>query len=281
MLKAVVLGLVVAAASFVTVPTAAGCSVEAIIRGHCSSTSSDGTSVTVGGTQTINGSNNSSNGSNNGSGPSRSGSGGPGGDEGPVRGSGPDAVGGVRLCADLQWSTIIELDCVIPMSDEPDAPTITITDVARFLPQPVSLTVEPEGVGIAGLPTNFVAPSRVHTAHGTLFGYAVSVRFTPVAHTFHFGDGQSRRTTTGGSTWAALGLAQFTPTETSHTYGDRGAYTSRIDTHYTAEVNLGHGWVRMSGELTATGTGQALQVYEARTALVAHTCDTTPHAAGC
>lgn len=171
------------------------------------------------------------------------------------------------------------------MEDEDDAspgmPAVTIADVARFAPDGTLLAGEPENVGVAGLPTNFVATASAHTVDGTLFGYPISVRFTPVGYDFDFGDGSSASTAEGGRSWADLGQAQFTPTPTSHTYAERGEYIARVDVRYTAEVDLGVGWFPLSGELTASGDGQRIRVFEAHTALVAQTCEQSPSSPGC
>ncbi|MFD5215977.1 PKD domain-containing protein [Microbacterium sp. NPDC058345] len=163
----------------------------------------------------------------------------------------------------------------------PALPPITITDLASFAPDASTLTAEPDNLGVAGLPANFVATADTHTQDGELFGYPISVRFTPASFTFHFGDGDSLTADSGGQTWEALDLPQFTPTDTSHTYADRGTYTARVDVAYTAEIDLGVGWFPITGQLTTTGPDQAIRIYEAHTALVAHTCTERPQAPGC
>lgn len=168
-----------------------------------------------------------------------------------------------------------------PDEDEPGVPAVTIADLARFAPQGSALTGEPDNVGVAGLPTNFVTTASVHTVSGSLFGYPITVRFTPVGYDFDYGDGSAATTTEGGTTWEALGQPQFTPTPTSHTYAERGVYTARVDVRYTAEVDLGIGWFPISGQLTATGPAQEIRIFEAHTALVAHTCEQAPSSPGC
>lgn len=165
--------------------------------------------------------------------------------------------------------------------DGPARPAITMTDLATFAPEPVTAVGEPGNVGIAGMPTNFVAAASVHTRAGTLFGFPISVRFTPVGYEFDYGDGDRASLTTGGETWNRLGQAQFTPTSTSHVYQERGTYLVDVDVRYFAEVNLGNGWVPVSGELTTDGPDQAIRIFEAHTALVAFTCDQKPTAPGC
>ncbi len=163
----------------------------------------------------------------------------------------------------------------------PSIPAITITDLAAFAPASAPLTAEPDNAGVAGLPTNFLFAPTTHTTDGTLFGYPVSVRFTPTRTDVHHGDGTITTTTDPGATWDDLGQAPFTPTPTSHTYTQRGEYTAHAVTYYTAEINLGVGWYPIPGELTTTGTPQTITIYEAHTALVAHTCSQTPTAPGC
>lgn len=165
--------------------------------------------------------------------------------------------------------------------DTPAMPAITINDLATFAPDSTVLAGEPENVGVAGLPMNFVASASISTANGTLFGYPIAVRFTPVGYDFRFGDGASTSTEAPGTSWDALGQAQFTPTPTSHTYADRGEYTASVDVRYTAEIDLGIGWFPINGELTASGAGQEVRIFEAHTALVAHTCELAPTSPGC
>ncbi|WP_227468039.1 hypothetical protein [Microbacterium sp. YJN-G] len=183
----------------------------------------------------------------------------------------------------LMMRCVDALNRVDPEDDEPapSIPPITITDLASFAPDPSSLAGEPDNLGVAGLPTNFVTAATTHTQTGELFGYPITVRFTPASFTFHYGDGQTTRTTTGGQSWEALRLPQFSPTDTSHTYTERGTYTARVDVAYTAEIDLGGGWFSITGELTTTGAGQDIRIYEAHTALVAHTCTEDPDGPGC
>lgn len=179
--------------------------------------------------------------------------------------------------------------CFLPADEDDPAgeeepvemPPVTITDVARFAPEGPALAGEPENVGVAGLPTNFVATASVHNVDGELFGFPVTVRFTPVAFDFAFGDGTSATTTSGGQSWTVLEQAQFTPTPTSHTYPERGTYSANVDVRYTAEVDFGIGWFPISGEVTAAGPAQEIRIFEAHTALVAHTCEQVPSSPGC
>lgn len=160
-------------------------------------------------------------------------------------------------------------------------PAITITDLARFAPAGTALSGEPDNLGVAGLPTNFVASASTQTQTGDLFGFPIRVRFTPATYSFHYGDGATASGSDGGTSWASLGQAQFTPTDTSHTYAERGTYDARVDVAYTAEIDLGGGWFSIPGQLNTTGPAQEIRIFEAHTALVANTCSERPSAPGC
>lgn len=160
-------------------------------------------------------------------------------------------------------------------------PPITITDLASFSPAKGTVLGEPDNLGVAGLPTNFVTEAATHVRSGELFGFPVDVRFTPVAYTFHYGHGKPKTTSSPGASWESLSQAQFTPTDTSHTYAARGTYDARVDIAYTAEIDLGAGWFPVEGRLDIAGPTQQIRIFEARTALVARTCAEQPSAPGC
>ncbi|WP_433584467.1 PKD domain-containing protein [Microbacterium hydrocarbonoxydans] len=162
-----------------------------------------------------------------------------------------------------------------------EIPEITLTDLAQFAPAPATLSAEPSNAGIADMPTNFLGAASVHTQTGSIFGFPVTVRFTPVAYDYTYGDGISATVTTAGRSWEELGQAQFTPTPTSHVYADRGTYTAGLSIRYSAEVDLGRGWYPIAGKLTIPTAPQQIQIFEAHTALVAHTCTERPTAPGC
>ncbi|GAA1248931.1 hypothetical protein GCM10009588_29580 [Microbacterium phyllosphaerae] len=163
----------------------------------------------------------------------------------------------------------------------PGTPTITITDLARFTPAPVRAASEPGNVGIAGMPTNFVAGATTQIQSGVLFGIPLQVRFTPAGYDYTYGDGDTATVTRPGQTWAALDQAQFTPTPTSHVYEETGVYMAEVDVRYAAEIDLGGGWMHVDGQLTTDGPDQEIRIFEAHTALVAHTCLEKPTGVGC
>ncbi len=160
-------------------------------------------------------------------------------------------------------------------------PEATMEDLAAFRPTVPSVASEPAGIGLAGMPTNFLTAADPHTVTGELFGYDVVVRFTPVAYVFDHGDGTSQRGATPGSSWRGLAQADFTPTATSHAYSERGTYGATASVEYTAQVDFGGGWRAVPGILTLTSAGYEVRIVAASTALVARTCLEDPTGPGC
>ncbi|MCK6065022.1 MULTISPECIES: hypothetical protein [Microbacterium] len=164
----------------------------------------------------------------------------------------------------------------------PGIPAVTARDVASFAPGGPALEGEPDGVGVVGMPVNFVASASAQSVSGTLFGRPVTVRFTPAAFVFDYGDGTTARSTSGGASWGDLGQAQFTPTATSHAYGERGVYQVAVSIEYSAEVDFGVGrWFPVNGPVTSTTAGYPVEVFEVRTALVDKTCAENPSGPAC
>lgn len=161
-------------------------------------------------------------------------------------------------------------------------PDVTAADLASFRPARPSLAGEPSGFGIVGAPTNVVAAASEQYLTGDLLGWDVTVRFVPAGFIFEYGDGSTARSTTGGTSWAALGQAQFTPTATSHAYRERGTYPVSVTVEYAASVDFGSGtWRPVTGLVTASTGGYDVRVVEARTALVDKTCVENPGGPGC
>ncbi|MDJ1115179.1 hypothetical protein [Microbacterium dauci] len=168
-----------------------------------------------------------------------------------------------------------------PESTGPDVTTATIDDVAAYAPTPTGLQGEPGGMGVVGMPTNFVVDVQTHSVDGEIFDVPVTVRFTPVGYTFHFGDGTSRETTTAGTSWDELGAPQFTATDTSHAYAEAGTYAASVDVEYAAEGDAGFGWFPVAGTLERSTPDTTIRIVEVETALVERTCVEDPAGAGC
>lgn len=172
----------------------------------------------------------------------------------------------------------------VPIS-QPGSPStswsVTITDLARFVPSATTVAGEPDNVAVVGLPANFLSSAKTETIPGTILGRALTIRFTPISYAFDYGDGEQRTSTTPGVAWEAAGQAQFTPTDTSHVYKKSGSYTVTVTVTYTADVDLGAGWIPITGTLTGPPASQQIRVVKAYTALVQGTCTERPGAPGC
>lgn len=159
--------------------------------------------------------------------------------------------------------------------------SVTVSDLARFVPSTATVVGEPDNIAVVGLPANFLSSAKTETIPGTILGRPLTIRFTPVSYRFDYGDGESRTSTTPGAAWDASGQAQFTPTDTSHVYKLPGTYTATATVTYTADIDLGAGWIPITGTLTGAPASQQIRVVKAYTALVQGTCTERPDAPGC
>ncbi|UYK38868.1 hypothetical protein [Microbacterium terricola] len=168
-----------------------------------------------------------------------------------------------------------------PLYTVETAPDVTLEDLASFVPARPTLTGEPAGFGVVGMPTNLVATASDQRFSGEILDWPVEVLFTPETFVFAHGDGTSARAATGGSSWSALGQTQFSPTPTSHVYSARGTYSVSVTVEFAPFVDFGGGWTRVPGVITATTGGYGVQVVEVHTALVDETCLEDPSGPGC
>jgi hypothetical protein len=160
-------------------------------------------------------------------------------------------------------------------------PSITLSDLASFSPSAPRIDAEPDGWALRGRPMNAIAAVSVNTHDGTLLGHPVTVRFTPTAYHWDWGDGTTKTTTTAGRTWEALGLPRFSETETSHTYAEKGTVTVTLAVDYTVDFQVDGGtWTTVSGTVDAT-VSEALYVGTATTVNVPGDCAADPYGVGC
>lgn len=160
--------------------------------------------------------------------------------------------------------------------------TVRISDLVNIRPVAATGQMEPSGWMLVGLPANFIAQASAHTESGLLLGFAADVHFTPVGYRWDYGDGTARTTTSGGATWAALGLPEFSETATSHTFAASGGYTIAVAVVYTAEYRFaGQGWRSIDGTLAVPQSPLAALAGDARTVLVAEDCIRNPRGPGC
>jgi hypothetical protein len=167
-------------------------------------------------------------------------------------------------------------------SDAPGAAPITLSDIATFRPTPGTQFMQPDGWVVPGLDANFIAVTGRHIVNGTLLGQPASVRFTPVAFHWTYGDGQSATRATKGATWQALGVAEFSPTSTSHVYAAEGTYTIRLTIDFAPEYRFaGSAFVPIAGVIPLPANDLHVTVDGAKTVLVEHDCAANPAGPGC
>ncbi len=164
----------------------------------------------------------------------------------------------------------------------PAAP-VTIRDVASFAPAAPTVTTEPAAWGVRGLHSNVIAGASGHTRTGTLLGQVAEVNFIPVGFTFDYGDDDTTTTRTGGSSWATLGLAEFSKTATSHRYTTVGTKTITVEVEYAAEYRIGDsGWLPVVGTLSIpTEEPHTVQIVRNSTVGVDKPCRPGKPAIGC
>jgi hypothetical protein len=165
---------------------------------------------------------------------------------------------------------------------DPGIPTITIRDIATFIPTPGRQQMEPDGWAVAGLDTNFYAITGPHVVNGTLLGRPADVRFTPTSFQWSYGDGTSATRNTKGGTWEALGIPEFEPTPTSHVYEQVGDYTITLSIVFAAEYRFDGGpWRPVVGTITLPANNLYIRVGTAKTVLVEDDCLANPSGPGC
>ena len=159
---------------------------------------------------------------------------------------------------------------------------VQISDLVNFKPITPTQGMEPNGWTVIGLPTNFFAGASVHTLSGSLLGFPADVRFTPVGYRWDYGDGGHDRSSTGGATWAALSLPEFSETATSHSYRETGSFTITLRVSFAAEYRFGgQTWRNVRGTLAVLTSPVTVVAGEARTVLVDRECTRNQSGPGC
>jgi hypothetical protein len=196
---------------------------------------------------------------------------------GPANSGGSGSPGGTGGTVVI-WKCL-EVSC---SSDDPDAEPITLSDIASFRPRPGVQYMQPDGWMVPGLDANFYAVTSQHVVNGTLLGQPASVRFTPVAFHWDYGDGKAATRATKGATWAALGIPEFGPTPTSHVYLTEGEYTIRLTIDFAAEYRFaGSPYYPIAGVIPVPANELHVSVDGAKTVLVEHDCGANPSGPGC
>ena len=173
--------------------------------------------------------------------------------------------------------------CLIegPARTRPAEP-ITLADIASFRPVPGVDHMEPNGWVIVGLDANFYATGGQHVVDGTLLGQPASVRFTPVAWHWTYGDGTRADRAAPGGTWASQGIREFDPTPTSHIYRSEGTYVIDLTIDFAAEFRFaGTPWIPITGRIPVPANRLVVTAGDAKTVLVERECTVNPDGPGC
>lgn len=170
-----------------------------------------------------------------------------------------------------------------PTPPRPGGPVVvTLRDIASFRPTPPVSVMEPNGWAVVGVPANFVAEASSEVVSGTLLGRTAEVRFTPVGYRWSYSDGAVVESASPGASWTDLGVAEFTPTDTSHVYAERGEYTVTLEVVLSAEYRFGgSGWQPIAGVLAVAGDPVPVLVGEVDTVLTNGDCRANPSGPGC
>ncbi len=170
----------------------------------------------------------------------------------------------------------------VPTEPAPAIQPITLRDIASFRPAPGIQYMEPNGWVVPGLDANFYSVVDQQLVNGTLLGQPATVRFTPVAWHWNYGDGSAAVRSTRGATWAAQRLNDFDPTPTSHVYETEGEYLIRLSIDFHAEYRFGgSGFVPIRGTINLPANDLHVTVTGAKTVLVEHDCAANPSGPGC
>lgn len=258
--------------------TASGCDAGGSISGSCIG----GGTVNIGGSAEVPGSGGSGGGADGGEAWQPNPDWATGGDGTPGSNIGPG--GETAVCSLFRPG-----DCVIvvppPLEGAGAAPVqpVTIHDVASFAPDAPTVTTEPGEWGLLKRYTNVIAGASGHVRTGTLLGQPVEVNFIPVGFSFDYGDGTTASSATGGASWAALGLAEFSKTPTGHRYTEPGEKSITVVVTYQAEYRLAGGaWQPVVGTLDVPSTSpHTIHVLRNTTVGVDKPCTAGRKAVGC
>jgi hypothetical protein len=164
----------------------------------------------------------------------------------------------------------------------PGNPGVTINDLKNFPAIPGTDHMEPNGWMVVGLDTNFYSVVGVETVNGILLGQPASVRFTPVAWHWTYGDTTGATRGAPGTTWAAQGIPEFDPTPTSHVYRAEGTYFIDLSITFTADYKYATGnWTHVLGTITLPANRLEATAGDAKTVLVNRDCTQNPSGPGC
>lgn len=199
-------------------------------------------------------------------------------------GDGGDTDDGASVPADpnAQCLVVVAGRCLYDANHGAVTQPITLADIAAFRPDAGVDHMEPNGWMIVGLTTNFYATGGTQVKDGTLLGQPASVRFTPQAWHWTYGDGSQGSAGTPGGSWASTGIAEFDPTPTGHIYRAAGTYYIDLTIDYSAEYRFaGTQWIAIAGILPVPANRLVATAGGAKTVLVERECTANPQGPGC
>ena len=161
---------------------------------------------------------------------------------------------------------------------------VTLADLVNFAPTSSGHYMQPDGWMVVGLDTNFYVVATSQIENDVLLGIPASVRFTPVAFRWNYGDGTSVRRTIPGASWASLGVGEFDPTPTSHIFRTAGTFNIDASVDFSAEYRFGLAagpWIPIAGTLNIPAARLNATAQNATTVLVTSDCRNKPTAPGC
>jgi len=187
---------------------------------------------------------------------------------------------------DFTCQIFVQNRCLVrvprPGAAAPPAQPITLRDIASFRPAPGVQFMEPNGWVVPGLDANFYSVVGQQLVNGTLLGQPATVRFTPVAWHWNYGDGSAAVRATKGATWASQGLHDFDRTPTSHVYAAEGEYLIRLTIDFHAEYRFAStGFIPIAGIINLPANDLHVTVTGAKTVLVDRDCVANPAGPGC
>jgi hypothetical protein len=169
-----------------------------------------------------------------------------------------------------------------PDPAQPTPQTVTLDDVAAFVPHHASLRSQPNGWALVGAPVNLFTDATAQVVDGTLLGRPAQVRFVPVSFTWEYGDGATVTTVGPGASWKQLGQQDFTSTDTSHTYPSIGDRRVAVTVAYSPSYRFdGGGWQQIPGTLPVVIGPVTIHVLQGSTVLVGGACGTRNAGPGC
>jgi hypothetical protein len=155
-------------------------------------------------------------------------------------------------------------------------PPFTAADFRRLPLAKPALTMQPDaGWVLVNMPTIVYSADKSQTLRTSLLGHPVTVRATPTAWTWDYGEGRPSTTRSPGH--------PYPDQDVWHTYTRLGTYRIGLTVTWSAQYRYDEQptWHDVDGTATTTAATGSFTVEERRGHLVAETCDQDPTAPGC